>query len=332
MRNLWLVLVLGMNSPIWGFPNVCDVVKTPQFGSEVELSVEYDWCPSPFPLPPWPCAHVSYNLPIYFIEVVNHPGETMFGGLPFVKWQMSGERGLPFATEDDNGSFSFHAHAIRVPFTQWAFAIMPCGNGLPDLFCFGAASEHLGSHWKTGKPDMKQPHFLAWGLKPKACLAKGALVSATGQWGITGGGLGAYCSNSWHGKLSWYPPTDAPICTGWGVHFPRTGIATSSDQTTASLLVASRIKSIGGDVFRTISGSVSDKWQMIHPHSTSCFKEGQNIALLRAKGLNEISRLSGKPDKYLYAIWQKSRCTVDAFTGTLSHLWLKAVKAMCGAS
>ncbi|MFK7826809.1 MAG: hypothetical protein AB8G05_21885 [Oligoflexales bacterium] len=279
------------------FPNVCDVVNAPQFKRELNLQVRHAMCPSPFPYPPWPCSHISYNLPKYFIEVVNHPGESMFSQLPGVNLQLilMNDR-LPFAAEDSQGSYSYHAHIINVPFSQLIFSGLPCGGGVPDLFCFSAASEHLGSNWKTGFADLWQPQFKAWLPSPKSCLMKGSASSATGQWGVTGGGIEPMCSNAWVGRLWRYPPSDSPVCTGWGVHFPRTGTTTSSDQTTASLMIASRIKSLGGDVFRSVSSNWTDKWQMLYPQSTSSFKEGQNIATLRANSVNEIGRISGRVD------------------------------------
>ena len=331
---LYRCLVLSaawVGSPLWGFPNVCDVVNAPQFESEFALTVTYAMCPSPPPLPPWPCAHVNYNLPKYFIEVVNQPKQSLFSALPGVATQMAAVTDiLPFAAEDDSGAYSYHAHALHVPFTQWAFSGMPCGGGLPDLFCFSAASEHLGSNWRTGAADLKQPQVLAWALSPKACMLKGAAVSTTGDWGVTGGGLSAMCSSSLAAALPFYPPTDAPVCTGWGQHLPRSGTVTSSDQTTASLVIASRIKSIGSDVFHSIASNHSDKWQMIYPQTSSSFKEGQNIALLRLKQVNEIGRLRGRLNKYLYAIWQQSSCTVEAPRGAMAHAWLAGVKAACG--
>ncbi|MFK7827879.1 MAG: hypothetical protein AB8G05_27270 [Oligoflexales bacterium] len=312
------------------FPNACDVVSTRQFDKEMNLQVNYSWCPSPWPLPPWPCAHISYNLPKYFIEVVHHPGETMFGSLPFAKWQITPYRSpFGFSAVDDNGAYSYQAHAINVPLSQMAFSGLPCGGGVPDLMCFSAASEHLGSNWLTGIADKTQAQYLAWAPRPKACLAKGSAVGITGQWGMSGGGIEFTCSHPFAAWLPSYPPTDAPVCTAWGIHFPRTGIVTSSDTTTAALMVASRIKSIGADVFRSVNSNLTDKWQMIYPHSTSSFKEGQSIPWLRGIGVNEASRLSGKLDKFLFVVWQESRCTVDAARASITHIWKSAIKAAC---
>lgn len=329
-RSLGLWISVFIQQVCLATPNVCDVVNTPQFTSEVGLTVKFAWCPSPFPWPPWPCAHVSYNLPKYFIEVVNHPKQTMFGKLPGVRIQLlSMKPGFPFAAEDDSGSYSYHAHALHVPFSQWAFSGMACGGGAPDLFCFAAASEHLGHHWRSGAGDMKQAQLLAWAASPKSCFLMGAAVSTTGQWGITGGGIDPMCSTNFPQFLPVFPPTDAPVCTGWGQHLPRTGTVTSSDQTTASLLVASRIKSIAADVFRSVSSSLSDKWQMIYPQASAGFREGQNTAFLRIRGVNELGRLRGRFSKFLYAIWQRHSCTVDAASGGLTKIWLASIKAAC---
>ncbi|MFK7823629.1 MAG: hypothetical protein AB8G05_05705 [Oligoflexales bacterium] len=337
MKHLTILFSLLASLKCYGklfkFPNACDVVNTMQFEQEMNLRVRYSWCPSPWPLPPWPCAHVSYNLPKYFIEVVHHPGETMFGSLPFAKWQIAPYSSpIGFSAVDDHGAYSYHAHVINVPLSQVAFGALPCGGGVPDLLCFSAASEHLGSNWQTGVADKLQTQFLAWAPRPKACLTKGSAVGLTGQWGVTGGGIEFSCSHPFAAWLPRYPPTDAPVCTAWGIHFPRTGIATSSDTTTAALLVASRIKSIGSDVFRSVNSNLTDKWQMIYPHSTSSFREGQSIPWLRVRGVNEAGRLSGKPDKFLFVVWQKSKCTVDAARGSISHIWKSAVKAACKGS
>ena len=330
-RLVALVLCLQSNHAFsLSFPNVCDVVNTGLFEKEFELSVKYDWCPSTPPWPPWPCAHVSYNLPKYFIEVVNNPGETMFSVLPGVNFQLRfiGNR-LPFAAENDHGAYSYHSHIINIPFTQEAFAGLPCGGGVPDLFCLSAASEHLGTNWTTGWADRKQALYLAWAANPKLCLKKGIAASTTGQWAVTYGGVEAMCSNPWIGNLPIFPPTDAPVCTGWGIHFPRTGSVMSSDQTTASLVIASRIKSIGGSVFRSVSSTPTDKWQMIYPSSSSSFKEGQNISWLRGKGVNEVGRFSGRLNKYLYVVWQQHRCTVSAARGGIARAWIRVLKQAC---
>ena len=314
--------------PLMAFPNICDVVNTPAFLSEFDLQFKPSMCGWPVPRP---CVDVSYNVPRYFIEVVGNPKETMFGALPGTVAQLALTVGSPmYAAEDDNGSYSFHAHMLHVPFSQWAMAGMPCGGGMPDLFCFSAMSEHLTPSWQTGSADAWQPEFLAWGLAPKACLLKGAAHSAIGGSLPAGAGASPICSFNM-GWLAKYPPTTQPICTGWGIHFPRTGTVTSSDQLTASLVVASRIRSIGAEVFQSVAIRPTDKWQMIYPQTSTGFREGQNVALLTVKGVGEIGRLQGRIKNYLYAVWGQESCTRDLPWVAEAHAWLAAVQAACKA-
>lgn len=324
---VFLVALLHTSQGL-SFPNVCDVVNTRNFTKELSFSFQPDVCGWPITRP---CFKFSYWIPKYFIEVVNSPKDSFFKGYMLADLQLESASALPipYGAEDDNGAYSYQAHIINVPFAPWAFGGMPCQGGIPDLGCFSAMSEHLGENWRTGKADLKQPHYLLWGMSPKACLLKGAAVGVTGQWGVTGGGVEFMCSNEFMGNLPWYPPTDAPVCTGWGIHFPRTGTVISSDQTTASLLVASRIKSIGGDVFRSVSNSWNEKWQMIYPQTSSSFKEGQNVAYLRTRLVNELGRLKGKPSKFLYLVWNKVSCKRDIPFLFEAYAWIAALQLTC---
>ena len=327
------IILFSSIIPSWAyasvaFPTICDMVNTPFFLKEVELRHTPIVCPGPISRP---CVNISYYVPTYFIEVVSNPKETMFAGLPGVMVQLSSSLEVPiFGAEDDNGSYSYHAHVIHVPLAQFLFAGMPCGGGLPDLFCFSAMSEHLGSNWKTGLADNWHPQVLGWAFSPQGCLLKGAVMSISGDWGTAGGELGAMCSV----PMNWiptYPPTNQPVCTGWGIHFPRTGTTTSSDQTTASLMIASRIKSLGGEVFRSVSSNRTDKWQMIYPQTSSSFREGQNVGSLFLKGVSEIGRLQGRIKNYLYVIWQQTSCIRDVPFAAEAEAWLAATQATCKA-
>ena len=325
----FLTLLVFLSVPVatWSFPSVCHIVKTSSFRKCLQLKISSSMCG----LPPRPCARFNYHVPQYFIEVTD--GGTFFKELPPVKLQLQSTKGgLPIATEEDEGTFSYHAHVISVPFAAWVFNELPCGGALWDKFCFLAMSEHLGRLWKTGEGDLWQPAFLAWGTSPKACLLKGAVE------GIRSGSkmnhslpanshLGL-CSldRSW---LKRFPPSKAPVCSGWGIHFPRYATVNTSDATTASLVIASRIKSLGAEVFRSIPSYGDEKWQMIYPKSSSCFQEGQNIGRLRLKGVNEMGRLSGKIKNYLYVIWKPVNCTRDAVWVPATHAWLAALKGVC---
>ena len=334
LKNLFLIsLCLLVSNQARGFsdlfPNVCTVVATDQFREAVEFNVSNTVCG----FPPHPCARISYYVPQTFIEVVSHPKETFFSKLPGASIQLSSiSDSLPFASKAKahDGNYTFHAHALTVPFTTAVFAPLSCAGTPIDRFCFGAMSEHLGSLWSTGGGDRFQPKFLAWKMAPKACLLKGTGSS------IVGGGASAspypnmrMCSfdRSWMKK---FPPSPQPVCTGWGFHFPRTGAVTSSDSTTASLIVASRIRTLGNEVFNAVPIPRDEKWQMITPQSSSPFQMGENIAVLRAKSVTEMGRLMGGERKnYLYVIWKKVSCTREWPAVPAIRAGIEIIKGVC---
>ena len=334
MQHLLLLLISsllafqGLTLKTWAFPSVCSVVKTPDFRKCLKLNISPSMCG----FPPRPCARFSYSIPQYFIEVTGSR-ETFFKELPAAQAQLHlTKEVLPVVAEDDEGAFSYHSHTINVPFAAWVFNELPCGGASWDLFCFSAMSEHLGRLWKTGEADLWQPAFLAWSLSPKACLLKGALTSTTGESRPSNYPSIGACSfdRSW---MKRFPPSNAPVCTGWGVHFPRYMTVNTSDQTTASLVIASRIKSLGSEVFQSVPSHEGETWQMLYPQSSSCFKEGQNIGLLRLKRVNEIGRFSsGKIKNYLYVVWKPVSCTKDAYWVPGTYAWLAALEGACRSS
>lgn len=316
MRNVWfqnlihsIVLIAFVSEKVQAAPHVCTIVNTPIFQSCLKLEIAPDMCGWPIPRP---CARISYYVPETFIEVVSNSKETFFSDFPGVQTQLTTLKSdLPFGTEDDNGSFSFHAHTITVPYVTIPFSLLPCGGAPIPQFCFGAMSEHLGSLWKTGDADRLQPNYLAWAISPKACLLKGAVSSLSG--GSTPSNYQGYgmCSMD-RSYLTKFPPTNQPVCTGWGIFFPRYGTVTNSDQTTASLMVALRMKSLGTEVFQSVRSDADEQWQMVYPQASSCFREGQNVGILQGLGVNELGRLtSGKLKNYLYTTWKRVSCTRD---------------------
>ena len=186
--------------------------------------------------------------------------------------------------------------------------MLPCGNSPLELFCFGGMSEHLGQHWKTGEADSLQPMHLAFSAAPKPCLITGAVQSAVGgsipsPYPNIGG-----CSfdRSW---LGIYPPSPELACNGWGVFYPRYGTVTNSDQTTAAMQIAARMKSLSSQVFFSMPSGGSEKYQMHIPQTTSCFRQGQNVGGLRLKGINEYGRITNPTSKnYLFSMWKKVSC------------------------
>ena len=327
-RIMTVLSLLTTSTVSHSFPNVCDLIKSGRFHEALDFNYHYTTCGSPIPRP---CARFNYYVPKYFIEVVGNPKETYFRALPGVNAQLGNTiGGAPVGTDDDLGAYSAHAHVIRIPFASWAFQGMPCSGEIPDLFCFSVMSEHLGSNWKTGAADLWQPKFLAWSSQPKACLLMGAATSVSGAWTGGAGRDSGNCSLAM-GWLARYPPSAQQVCTGWGIHFPRSGTVTSSDSTTGSLVIASRIKSLGAEVFSSITASPDERWQMVYPQMSSPFREGQNVAFLRAKNVSEGGRLFRFSRNFLYAIWQKTTCKRDLPAIWTSKAWISGLKAACGA-
>ena len=319
------IITIFAISKAHALPTVCSVVKTSSFRGCLGMNITPSMCG----FPPRPCAHFSYSVPQFYIEVTGSR-ETFFKELPGVQAQLqTNQEILPFDAEEDESAFSYHGHTINVPFAAWAFNQLPCGGAMWDRFCFSSMSEHLGRLWKTGEADMWQPAYLAWSASPKACLIKGALSSATGESRPSGYPNMGSCSfdRSW---MKRFPPSSAPVCTGWGINFPRYGTVISSDQTTASLVIASRIKSLGSEVFQSVPSNAGEKWQMIYPQGSSSFREGQNIGILRVNRVNDIGRLwSGKFKNYLYVVWKPVSCTRDIPYIAATHAWLAALQGAC---
>ena len=326
MKNLGiLLLITGLSLKALSFPDICNVLNSKSFRSCLQLRSKLSLCGWPFPRP---CISYSYYVPQYFTEVVSSSHDTFFNFLPkgvFGKPTIN----LPFSAEDDEGSYSFHAHTINVPFTSLGFVHMPCGGTPIDLFCHSSKSEHLGRPWLTGEGDKFQPKHWAWSLSPKACLVKGAIQGATGGSSPTHYPNLNSCSFP-RGWQKTYPPSTQPVCTGWGIHFPRYGTVTSSDQTTASLLIASRMRSLASEVFMSVPTSHDEKWQMLYPNQSDCFREGQNIGALRLKTVNERGRVSwGMQKNYRYVNCKKVSCKQELFTLASTYAGLEFMKALC---
>lgn len=293
----------------FAFPNVCSVVKTPDFMSCLGLNVVPCMCG----FPPRPCAQFTYYIPQTFVEVFPDPKKSYFGDLPGAAVQLATLGSKFYGAEADNDTQSFHAHALTVPLTMIPYALMPCGIEQVDRFCFGAMSEHLGSNWETGKADLLQPQFLAWGISPKACMLKGAAESLMGE---TGSSIPMPAAPSCSFDMSYipiYPPSAHSACNGWGTFYPRSGAYNGVSQTAGALMIASRLKTLGTDIFHAVPASSDEKWQMISPQASSCFREGQNVSLLETiKQAREEQRFTnGKHNGYLFTVWSKVSCCRD---------------------
>ncbi len=308
-------------------PNVCTVASTPAFNSCLELNIGGCTCG----FPPRPCASISYYVPQSFIEVWPEPGTSYFSAIPGAKAQLSKYITQPFGAEGDDDTQSFHARTISVPLAGLTFQSMPAGGTRMEKVCFDGMSEHFERHWKTGKNDMLQPSFLAWSAAPKACLLKGAVTSAVGEGGGTPAPDSAMCSFRVPQKLEMFPPSSHSVCNGWGVFYPRYGTYSGPASMTGALMIASRIKSLSSEVLHSMPNSPDEKWQMIYPQSSSCFREGQNIGLLETvKNARETMRLvNGKLKGYLFVIWSRTATCKDLPAAVQAKAASVAIPAVC---
>lgn len=322
-------LLLFTHSSAFAFPDVCTVIKSTEFRSCLGFSVSSCMCGWPVPRP---CARFTYYVPQTFIEVFPHAKNSHFADLPGVATQLAevGRLPIPFGAEADDETQSFQAHAIAVPLAILPFSTLPCQGARLDRSCFDAMSEHLGSHWNTGSGDLLQPNRLAWGISPKACLLKGAATSMTGEPEAGNPAVHSGCST----PMDWmkvFPPSPHSACNGWGIFYPRSGTYLGASQTAGALMIASRMKSLGNEVFRTTPHDVDELWQMISPQSSSCFREGQNIGVLETlKNVRELARLSsGKLNGYLFTTWSKVSCCRDLPLVPAAYAAIEAISLAC---
>lgn len=306
-------------------PNACTVAASPEFKDCLELKLGACTCG----LPPHPCSLISYYVPQTFIEVHPEPGSSFFSTLPGTAAQLSKIK-IPYGAEGDNDTQSYHAHTIAVPLASLLFQAMPAGGTRNEKQCFDGMSEHLGSNWQTGHADLKQPIFLAWSASPKACLLKGAAMSATGENSSSPAPDGVTCSYPIL-DMPFYPPSTHSACNGWGTFYPRSGVYTGPASMTGALMIASRIKSISTEVFKSMPNSPDEKWQAIIPQVSSCFREGQNIGLLETiKNVRETKRLiNGKMKGYLFVIWKRTTTCKEIYEGPRAKAAAAVIPSIC---
>ena len=309
------------------FPDICSIVNTKEFNSCLSFRYSLSACG----YPPRPCARFSYNVPQTFIEVSPRAGHSHFSALPGVTIQLSVAKDLlPFGIENDEDTQSYHARTISVPLAQIPFGMLPCGGTRISKLCFDGMSEHISKHWSTGASDKFQPNFLAWSLAPKACLIKGAVTSVMGGTDATYAPDSPMCSIKLP-PMPIFPPSSHSVCNGWGIFYPRMGSYNGPSSLTGALMIASRMKSISSEVFRATPSSLGEKWQMISPGSSSCFLEGQSIALLdTVKNVRDIGRLmGGHLTGHLFAIWKPVSCTRDIPYIATSEAAIASMKPVC---
>jgi hypothetical protein len=97
-------------------------------------------------------------------------------------------------------------------------------------------------------------------------------------------------------------------------------------------MIASRLKSIGVEVAHTVPGDSDEVWQMLYPQSSSCFKEGENLAWLETVGgVREEQRILGKTNGYLFAIYKRVSCCHDLAEVGTTEAALAALPLACQA-
>lgn len=320
-------LLLAGNVHAAGIPNACSVASTPAFASCLELTISGCTCG----YPPHPCALISYYVPQTFVEVWPETRVSYFSGVPGAAAQLARVTPQPFGAEGDDDTQSFQARTIAVPLASLIFKLMPAGGTRMEKMCFDGMSEDFGDHWNTGKGDALQPVFLAWSAAPKLCLMKGAATSIAGDGGSGFSSDSPVCSFKVP-KVDAFPPSTHPACNGWGTFYPRYGTYTGPASMTGALMVASRIKSLSSEVLHSLPSSPDEKWQMIYPQSTSCFREGQNVGLLETiKGARETMRLAnGKLKGYLFVIWSRTSTCKELPTAVQAKAAALAIPAACG--
>lgn len=334
MKKIWksacaVAASLLLAGPVHGamIPNVCTVASSPAFSSCLELNIGTCTCG----WPPRVCASISYYVPQTYLEIWPEPRTSYFSAIPGAGLQLAKIIPRPYGAEGDDDTQSYQARGIAVPLAGMVFQTMPAGGTRNEKMCFDGMSEHFGSHWDTGKADLLQPSFLAWSAAPKACLLKGAATSISGDGGSDVAADSAMCSFPVP-KIDVFPPSKHPVCNGWGVFFPRYGTYAGPASMTGALMVASRIKSLSTEVLKTMPASPDEKWQMIYPQSSSCFREGQNVGILEStKNARETMRLAnGKLKGYLFVVWKRTWTCKDLPAAVQAKAAALAIPAACG--
>lgn len=321
-------LLLAGNVEAAAVPNACTVASSPAFSSCMELTVAGCVCG----IPPHPCALITYYAPGTFLEVWPEMKTSYFTAMPGAAAQLGRVAPAPFGAEGDDDTQSYQARAIAVPLASLIFRLMPGGGARNEKLCFDAMSEDMGDQWHTGKGDSLQPLFLAWGAAPKACLLVGA-ASSIGGFGGGGAGAGGdspVCSFPLP-VTKVLPPTSHPACNGWGVFYPRYGTYAGPASLTGALMIASRLKSLSSEVLHTMPGNTDEKWQMVSPQASSCFREGENAGLLETlRGAREERRLvNGKLKGYLFVIWNRVTTCKEMPTAAQAKAASLAIPAAC---
>jgi len=90
------------------------------------------------------------------------------------------------------------------------------------------------------------------------------------------------------------------------------------------------MKSLASEVFQSAPASPDEKWQMVYPSSSQCFREGQNVSFLDTAALaNDRGRLRGRLKNYVYVVWRRVSCCKDYTDVPAAAAVLAGVSAAC---
>lgn len=320
-------LVFFITQKSFGAVTLCSAVKGVSYESCTEYQTSPCMCGG---TPPRPCVRHSYYFPQTFIEVTTEANKSFFSDLPVASQQL----GLNFLGKlnhgaDDMGGYFYHARVLQVPLSSLGYQGFACGGNSTEKMCFDAISEQVES-WKTGSADLFQPPFLLWNVAIPACYKKSMTQSLTGDLPNAPTPSTLSCGFPLR-SIKVFPPSRQDQCTGWGALFPRTGFVESSSSVGAALLAAKRIRSIASDVYRSTPMNPDEKWSMVYPNTSSCFREGKNLGEVEViKNGNETGRLlKTNQQSFIFAVWKKMSCCKDLSSIAETLASKVALKAIC---
>lgn len=308
-RAAAVCLALLFAPKAFGSPTVCSAVQMPTY----ELCMEYKTSPCMCGgTPPRPCVRHSYYYPQSFIEVTTAANKSFFQNIGGASVQLSSSIFDSLNNgADDMGGYFYHARIIQVPLSFIGYQGFACGGNSQEKLCFDAVSEHIES-WKTGVADLLQPQYLLWKAAVPLCYKKSIANALIGDPPNPPSSQTLSCGFPLK-SIKVFPPSVSDQCSGWGALFPRTGFVESSSSVGAALLAAKRIRSLARDVYRSTPSSGDEKWSLVYPNSSSCFREGKSLGEIETvRGGNERGRaLKTNHQIFLFVIWKKQSCCKD---------------------
>lgn len=311
----------------FGSPTVCSAVQMPTY----EMCMEYKTSPCICGgTPPRPCIRHTYYYPQSFIEITTSANSSFFQNIPGAAVQMSSSVFDSLNNgADDMGGYFYHARIIQVPLSFIGYQGFACGGNSQEKLCFDAISEQIDS-WKTGAADLLQPQYLLWKAAVPLCYKKSIANALVGDPPNPPSPQTLSCGFPLK-SIKVFPPSASDQCSGWGALFPRTGFVESSSSVGAALLAAKRIRSLARDVYRSTPTSPDEKWSLVYPNSSSCFREGKSLGEIEAiRGGNEHGRvLKTNHQTFLFVIWKKQSCCKDFDSVPETAASKVALKTIC---